>query len=74
VYTIPVTRQVEQQEKADGEDEDNVSRTEGNGTLGEIVKVKKLLGANMFLDSGATESNYVRQDVISTLLRTHKNK
>jgi hypothetical protein len=34
----------------------------------------RIVSINMFLDSGATESNYVRQDVVSTLLRNHPNK
>ena len=56
------------------EEEDSVSKSGNKGTIREIVKVKKPVGANIFLDSGATESNYIRQDVVSSLLRTHKNK
>ena len=34
----------------------------------------RVVRANMFLDSGATESSYVRQDVINAILRSHTNK
>jgi hypothetical protein len=72
-YTIPVTIQVEQLGEEGEGDEDNVR----NGTIskqGEGIGKSKVIGAHMFLDSGATESNYVRQDVVSTLLRSHINK
>jgi len=73
-YTIPVTIQVKQQEEVDVEVGDNVRGADTRGVVNKIGKLSKQLGANMFLDSGATESNYVRQDVVSTLLRTHKQK
>jgi hypothetical protein len=65
---------VEQQEEADVGEEDNVSKKDIRETVKVLGKLSKQIKANMFLDSGATESNYVRQDVVSTLLKAHRQK
>ena len=80
-YTISVNIQAEVEgEGAAWEDEANVNIRDGTinpkrDIINESKSHKKVvIKAHMFLDSGATESNYVSQDVISAILRKHANK
>jgi len=59
----------EEREEADKIREGTESKGEGKPQ-----PKNRIVSINMFLDSGATESNYVRQDVVSTLMRNHPNK
>ena len=59
-----------------GEDETNVKILDGTVNPRQEIQDEgqRHKRANMFLDSGATESSYVRQDVINAILRSHTNK